>query len=98
MFISCLPFLQHSVYVSSLQDLVEIVMGLQRSLSAAGRPTNLSEGSTVSSLLCQYASLLAAQGALNTAVSYLNSATKVHSLFTHGLFIYHIIDTFITIA
>ncbi|KAK3871526.1 hypothetical protein Pcinc_023333 [Petrolisthes cinctipes] len=61
---------------SDLQDLVEIIMGLQRSLSAAGRPTNLSEGSTVSSLLCQYASLLAAQGALNTAVSYLNSATK----------------------
>lgn len=61
-------------------------MGLQRSLSAAGRPTNLSEGSTVSSLLCQYASLLAAQGALNTAVSYLNSATKVRSLSCHSLF------------
>nr|XP_045605804.1 protein transport protein Sec31A-like isoform X2 [Procambarus clarkii] len=61
---------------NDLQDLVEIIMGLQRSLSTAGRQTNLSDGSTVSSLLCQYASLLAAQGALNTAVSYLNSATQ----------------------
>ncbi|XP_042223332.1 protein transport protein Sec31A-like isoform X3 [Homarus americanus] len=61
---------------SDLQDLVEVIMGLQRSLAAAGRPTNLSEGNTVSSLLCQYASLLAAQGALHTAVSYLNSASK----------------------
>lgn len=61
---------------SDLQDLIEIIMGLQRSLSAAGRPSNLSEGRTVSSLLCQYASLLAAQGALNTAVSYINSATQ----------------------
>ncbi|XP_045138808.1 protein transport protein Sec31A-like isoform X2 [Portunus trituberculatus] len=58
-----------------LQDLVEIIMGLQRSLSCAGHSVNLSEGSTVSSLLCQYASLLAAQGVLRTAVSYLNSAT-----------------------
>ncbi|XP_071534254.1 protein transport protein Sec31A-like isoform X2 [Panulirus ornatus] len=61
---------------SELQDLVEIIMGLQRSLAATGRSANISEGSTVSSLLCQYASLLAAQGALNTAVSYLNSATQ----------------------
>lgn len=60
-----------------LQDLVEIIMGLQRSLSCAGHTVNLSEGSTVSSLLCQYASLLAAQGVLRTAVSYLNSATQV---------------------
>lgn len=52
-------------------------MGLQRSLSSAGHTVNLSEGSTVSSLLCQYASLLAAQGVLKTAVSYLNSATQV---------------------
>ncbi|XP_069945379.1 protein transport protein Sec31A-like isoform X4 [Cherax quadricarinatus] len=61
---------------NNLQDLVEIIMGLQQSLSAAGRPTNLSEGNAVSSLLCQYASLLAAQGSLTTAVSYLNSATQ----------------------
>lgn len=60
-----------------LQDLVEIIMGLQRSLSCAGHTVNLSEGSTVSSLMCQYASLLAAQGVLGTAVSYLNSATQV---------------------
>lgn len=60
-----------------LQDLVEIIMGLQRSLSCAGHSVSLSEGSTVSSLLCQYASLLAAQGVLRTAVSYLNSATQV---------------------
>lgn len=52
-------------------------MGMQRSLAATGRSANLSEGSTVSYLLCQYASLLAAQGALKTAVSYLNSATEV---------------------
>lgn len=69
--------IQDSNILILLQDLVEIIMVLQRSLAAAGRPVNLSEGSTVSSLLCQYASLLAAQGALNTAVSYLNSATQV---------------------
>ncbi|XP_042893285.1 protein transport protein Sec31A-like isoform X9 [Penaeus japonicus] len=76
-FVSCWSRMQPNLSnPNELQDLVEIIMVLQRSLAAAGRPVNLSEGSTVSSLLCQYASLLAAQGALNTAVSYLNSATE----------------------
>ncbi|XP_037789137.1 protein transport protein Sec31A-like isoform X11 [Penaeus monodon] len=76
-FVSCWSKMQPNMSnPNELQDLVEIIMVLQRSLAAAGRPVNLSEGSTVSSLLCQYASLLAAQGALNTAVSYLNSATQ----------------------
>lgn len=64
------------IYIT-FQDLVEMIMGLQQSLAAAGRPSNLSEANTISSLLCQYASLLAAQGALSTALSYLSSATQV---------------------
>ncbi|XP_066981796.1 protein transport protein Sec31A-like isoform X39 [Macrobrachium rosenbergii] len=75
-FAACWLKLRPSTKPADLQDLVEVIMVLQRSLSAAGRTANLSEGNTVSSLLCQYASLLAAQGTLNTAVSYLNSATQ----------------------
>ncbi|KAK7080804.1 Protein transport protein Sec31A [Halocaridina rubra] len=75
-FAACWLKMRPGTKPGDLQDLVEVIMVLQRSLSTAGRPANLSEGSTVSSLLCQYASLLAAQGTLNTAVSYLNSATQ----------------------
>ncbi|XP_068251113.1 protein transport protein Sec31A-like isoform X2 [Palaemon carinicauda] len=75
-FAACWLKLRPSTNPADLQDLVEVIMVLQRSLSAAGRTANLSEGNTVSSLLCQYASLLAAQGTLNTAVSYLNTATQ----------------------
>lgn len=75
-FAACWLKLRPGTKPGDLQDLVEVIMVLQRSLSAAGRSANLSEGSTVSSLLCQYASLLAAQGTLNTAVSYLTSAIQ----------------------
>lgn len=76
-FVSCwLRTREDASTPSTLQDLVEITMILQHSLTAAGRPVNLSQGSTVSTFLCQYASLLAAQGALSTAVSYLSTATE----------------------
>lgn len=76
-FVSCwLRTREDTSTPSTLQDLVEITMILQHALTTAGRPVNLSQGSTVSTFLCQYASLLAAQGALSTAVSYLTTATE----------------------
>ena len=77
-FVSCWIKTQPDVGNSAtcLQNLVEIVMVMQKALTAIGRLVNISEDGTVSHHLCQYASLLAAQGSLNTAASYLNSATE----------------------
>lgn len=50
---------------------------LERALSSLGRSVNLRDGNLSSSYLCKYAALLASQGALSTAVSYLNNPTEV---------------------
>lgn len=63
--------------IKLFQDLVEIMVVLERALSSIGHPVSLKEGSSASSYLCNYVSLLASQGALLTAVSYLNNQAQV---------------------
>lgn len=55
--------------IAKLQDLVEIVMLLQKALELQGR--HQSASGKLASLLTRYAGLLVAQGALSSALSYL---------------------------
>lgn len=55
--------------ITDLQDLVEIVMLLQKALELQGR--NTAASGKLASLLTRYAGLLVAQGALSSALSYL---------------------------
>lgn len=52
-----------------LQDLIEVVILFQKSLELQGR--NVSASGKLAELLSQYAGLLASQGALNSALTYL---------------------------
>lgn len=52
-----------------LQDLIEVIVLLQKALELHGRNTNAT--GKLADLLTRYASLLAAQGALNSALAYL---------------------------
>lgn len=52
-----------------LQDLIEVVMLFQKALELQGRNVNIS--GKLADLLSQYAALLAAQGALRSALTYL---------------------------
>ncbi|ENN70527.1 hypothetical protein HUJ04_007968 [Dendroctonus ponderosae] len=63
-----------------LQELVELVSFLQKSIEQQGKRVQIS--GALADLLSQYASLLAAQGNLETALSYLGSSQneKVSSL------------------
>lgn len=56
--------------IGDLQELVEIVMVLQRALELQGRRSDGASGK-LADLLARYAGLLAAQGALSSALSYL---------------------------
>uniref|UniRef100_A0A1Q3FE24 Protein transport protein Sec31A n=1 Tax=Culex tarsalis TaxID=7177 RepID=A0A1Q3FE24_CULTA len=56
-----------------LQELVEVAMLLQKALERQGRATNVT--GKLADLLSQYASLLAAQGSLNSALTYLGNST-----------------------
>lgn len=59
----------------TLQELVELVTFLQRAVERQGRQVQVS--GALAELLSRYASLLAAQGELSTAVAYLgNSADE----------------------
>ncbi|XP_077882403.1 protein transport protein Sec31B isoform X5 [Ictidomys tridecemlineatus] len=55
----------------ALQDLIEKVMVLNRSLEPQQAPNGTSPGSTTTYRITQYANLLAAQGSLATAMSFL---------------------------
>ncbi|XP_063916558.1 protein transport protein Sec31A [Zophobas morio] len=63
-----------------LQDLVELVVFLQKSVEKQGRQVQIS--GALADLLAHYASILAAQGSLSTALSYLGNSQdeKVASL------------------
>ncbi|CAH0563613.1 unnamed protein product [Brassicogethes aeneus] len=56
-----------------LQDLVELVTFLQKAVERQGRKVKVSGG--LADLLSRYASLLASQGELDTAVAYLGTST-----------------------
>lgn len=56
-----------------LQELVEVAMLLQKALERQGRATNVT--GKLADLLSQYASLLAAQGSLNSALTYVGNST-----------------------
>ncbi|XP_065074343.1 protein transport protein Sec31A [Ochlerotatus camptorhynchus] len=56
-----------------LQELVEVAMLLQKALEKQGRATNVT--GKLADLLSQYASLLAAQGSLNSALTYVGNST-----------------------
>ncbi|XP_055625156.1 protein transport protein Sec31A isoform X2 [Toxorhynchites rutilus septentrionalis] len=56
-----------------LQELVEVAMLLQKALEKQGKATNVT--GKLAELLSQYASLLAAQGSLNSALSYVGNST-----------------------
>lgn len=61
----------------SLQDLVEKVMLLRKAVELSrGSAPNVS-GGALAEKLSEYSSLLAAQGSLSTALSYLNNSTDV---------------------
>uniref|UniRef100_A0A8C9QQW8 Protein transport protein Sec31A n=1 Tax=Spermophilus dauricus TaxID=99837 RepID=A0A8C9QQW8_SPEDA len=55
----------------ALQDLIEKVMVLNRSLEPQQAPNGISPGPTTTYRITQYANLLAAQGSLATAMSFL---------------------------
>nr|XP_027786080.1 protein transport protein Sec31B isoform X3 [Marmota flaviventris] len=55
----------------ALQDLIEKVMVLNRSLELQQAPNGISPGPTTTYRITQYANLLAAQGSLATAMSFL---------------------------
>ncbi|XP_062716425.1 protein transport protein Sec31A isoform X3 [Aedes albopictus] len=55
-----------------LQELVEVAMLLQKALEMQGRATTVS--GKLADLLSQYASLLAAQGSLNSALTYVGNS------------------------
>lgn len=55
-----------------LQELVEVAMLLQKALEMQGRTTTIS--GKLADLLSQYASLLAAQGSLNSALTYVGNS------------------------
>ncbi|XP_046306085.1 protein transport protein Sec31B isoform X7 [Marmota monax] len=57
----------------ALQDLIEKVMVLNRSLELQQAPNGISPGPTTTYRITQYANLLAAQGSLATAMSFLPS-------------------------
>ena len=61
--------LEQSESITDLQDLVEIVMLLQKALELQGRNTEAT--GKLADLLSRYAGLLAAQGALSSALTYL---------------------------
>ncbi|XP_055596249.1 protein transport protein Sec31A isoform X2 [Uranotaenia lowii] len=57
-----------------LQELVEVAMLLQKALERQGRTTQVS--GKLADLLSQYASLLAAQGSLNSALTYVGNSSE----------------------
>ncbi|XP_058457782.1 protein transport protein Sec31A isoform X2 [Malaya genurostris] len=57
-----------------LQELIEVAMLLQKALEKQGRVTNVT--GKLAELLSQYASLLAAQGSLNSALTFLGNSTE----------------------
>uniref|UniRef100_W5MXK4 Protein transport protein Sec31A n=1 Tax=Lepisosteus oculatus TaxID=7918 RepID=W5MXK4_LEPOC len=59
----------------SLQDLVEKVVVLQRAVEATRSASSTPVGALLAEKMSQYASLLAAQGSLATAIAYLPSST-----------------------
>lgn len=61
---------EHSRSIADLQELVEIVTVLQKALELQGRHSEGASG-RLAELLAQYAGLLAAQGALSSALTYL---------------------------
>lgn len=65
---------------NNLQELVELVMFLQKSIERQGRPVEVS--GSLAELLSYYSSLLASQGNLTTALNYLGNSqnSKVASL------------------
>ncbi|XP_023021491.2 LOW QUALITY PROTEIN: COPII coat complex component secretory 31 [Leptinotarsa decemlineata] len=65
---------------SSLQELIELVTFLQKAIERQGRQVQVS--GALADLLSHYASLLASQGSLTTAINYLGSSNneKVASL------------------
>ena len=60
---------------AELQDLVEVVMMVRAAVEASGASTGLAAGGRLAASLSQYASLLAAQGSLGTALTYLGDTT-----------------------
>lgn len=62
--------------IGDLQELVEIVMLLQKALELQGR--NIGASGKLAELLARYAGLLAAQGALSSALTYLGPSDDPH--------------------
>lgn len=67
-------FSSNTPTTQELQSLIEIVVLFQKSLELQGR--NVSASGKLASLLSQYAGLLAAQGALNSALTYLGPSEE----------------------
>lgn len=69
--VECWAKCHQASYPLALQDLMEKVMVLNRSLELLRDPDRVSSGPATTFRVTQYASLLAAQGSLATAMSYL---------------------------
>ncbi|XP_059025179.1 protein transport protein Sec31B isoform X9 [Mustela lutreola] len=69
--VECWAKCHQASYPLALQDLMEKVMVLNRSLELLRGPDRVSSGPATTFRVTQYASLLAAQGSLATAMSYL---------------------------
>ncbi|XP_032738174.1 protein transport protein Sec31B isoform X5 [Lontra canadensis] len=69
--VECWAKCHQALYPLALQDLMEKVMVLNRSLELLRGPDRVSSGPATTFRVTQYASLLAAQGSLATAMSYL---------------------------
>lgn len=63
------PTADQTLTTKELQDLIEVVVLFQKALELQGRNVNAS--GKLAELLAQYAGLLASQGALNSALTYL---------------------------
>lgn len=70
-------------FVSSSQDLVEKVVVLRRAVEQTQRSSPAVIGVLLAEKMSTYAALLASQGSLSTAITYLPDNTSQVRLFSH---------------
>ena len=71
------------------QDLVEKVMVLRKAVEVSRGTAPAVSGGALADKLSQYAGLLAAQGSLSTALTYLNNSSDVSPLINTFFFSFH---------